>query len=68
MRKQNRRLKRTRTAALKDAAADVEGIVFPSQAGQEMNFNCSKGNLDQKVKFPNSMHYETLEEIAWGAY
>lgn len=68
-RKKNRRLRRTRTTALKDAADDGQGIVLPPQAGQgEVNLNCSKGDLDQKVKFPNFRHCETLEEIAWGAY
>ena len=69
MRKKNRRLRKTRTAALKYAADDVQGIVFPPQAGQgEVNLKCSKGHLDQKVKFPNLWHCETLEEVAWGAY
>lgn len=69
MRKENRKLRRTSTAALKHAAAAVHGIVFPPQTGQgEVNLNCSKEDLDQKVKFPNSRHCETLEKIAWGAY
>ena len=70
MRRESRRLRRKRTAAFKHAAGDVQGIVFLPQAGQgEVNLNCSKGDLDQKVKFPNSRHCETLEEmIAWGAY
>ena len=66
-RKENRSLRRMRTAAFKHAA-DVQGIVFPPQAGQEVNLNFSKGDLDQKVRFPNFRHCETLEEIAWGAY
>lgn len=68
VRKESRRLTRTRTAALRHAAGGVQGIIFPSQAGQEVNLKCSKGDLDQKVKFPNSRHCETLEELAWGTY
>lgn len=68
-RKESRRLTRTRTAVLRHAAGDEQGIIFPPQPGQgEVNLKCSKGDLDQKVKFPNSRHCVTLEELAWGAY
>lgn len=65
MRKENRKLRRTSTAALKHAAAAVHGIVFPPQAGQgEVNLNCSKEDSDQKVKFPNIVrHWRRLPGV-----
>lgn len=64
-RKENRNF-RMRTAVLKHAVADVQGIIFPPQAGQgKVKLNFSKGDLDQKIKFPNSRRCETLGETAW---
>lgn len=43
-----------------------QGVVFPPQAGQgKVNLNFSKGDLDQKIKFPNSRHCETMGKIVW---